>query len=363
MSGTSNSSSIVRLPQYTPDSQKFAAAMVAAVGSPSASSIRKHSKSSHTGLDSASNGPSSMDRMNSTTTGKNGAPFRTDAHFRSIQEAGVGPMAPLVDDMPSDDDNEMEKCRSGEETETAPEAEGEDDSITRCICDFLHDDGYMISCDKCLVWQHVVCMGLDRHNIPDEYLCEVCKPRPIDRKRAKSMQSRRRSELYHHSSSSDESSGNRNLKGKTKNKGILKMDKKNSTKTGLATMKKIFDKKIDRITSKDISSKRVFNSKILKKNAAQTLAMLNTKGINQHSGFPSSTMIPQQLLPANLLENTLNVLDDNDDNVLSPASPLNASSKLKKQYRKRKQSEKDLKKISPLSSSAMTKKQTKITTA
>ena len=38
----------------------------------------------------------------------------------------------------------------GEETETAPEAEPEDDSITRCICDFLHDDGYMICCDKCL---------------------------------------------------------------------------------------------------------------------------------------------------------------------------------------------------------------------
>ena len=38
------------------------------------------------------------------------------------------------------------------------------------------------------VWQHVVCMGLDKNNIPDEYLCEVCKPRPIDRKRAKAMQ-------------------------------------------------------------------------------------------------------------------------------------------------------------------------------
>ena len=23
------------------------------------------------------------------------------------------------------------------------------EEITRCICDFLHDDGYMISCDKC----------------------------------------------------------------------------------------------------------------------------------------------------------------------------------------------------------------------
>ena len=33
----------------------------------------------------------------------------------------------------------------GEETED----EGQDDSVTRCICDFLHDDGYMICCDKC----------------------------------------------------------------------------------------------------------------------------------------------------------------------------------------------------------------------
>jgi len=24
-----------------------------------------------------------------------------------------------------------------------------DDSVTRCICDFQHDDGYMICCDLC----------------------------------------------------------------------------------------------------------------------------------------------------------------------------------------------------------------------
>lgn len=36
-----------------------------------------------------------------------------------------------------------------EETDTAPEGEGEDDSVTRCICDLTHDDGYMICCDKC----------------------------------------------------------------------------------------------------------------------------------------------------------------------------------------------------------------------
>ena len=48
-------------------------------------------------------------------------------------------------------DDDVDDDDGGEETETAPEEaeEGEDDSITRCICDFLHDDGYMICCDSC----------------------------------------------------------------------------------------------------------------------------------------------------------------------------------------------------------------------
>ncbi|XP_037935353.1 uncharacterized protein LOC119669506 isoform X2 [Teleopsis dalmanni] len=76
----------------------------------------------------------------------------------------------------------------GEETETAPEAEAEDDSLTRCICDLTHDDGYMICCDKCSAWQHVDCMGIERHNIPEEYLCEICQPRPVDKVRARQIQ-------------------------------------------------------------------------------------------------------------------------------------------------------------------------------
>lgn len=38
----------------------------------------------------------------------------------------------------------------GEETETAPEGEGDENAVTRCVCDLLHDDGYMIACDRCL---------------------------------------------------------------------------------------------------------------------------------------------------------------------------------------------------------------------
>ncbi|XP_058466441.1 uncharacterized protein LOC131439452 isoform X2 [Malaya genurostris] len=82
----------------------------------------------------------------------------------------------------------------GEETETAPEGEGEDDSVTRCICDLTHDDGYMICCDKCSAWQHVDCMGIDRMNIPDEYNCEMCQPRPVDKNRARLLQLEKRKE-------------------------------------------------------------------------------------------------------------------------------------------------------------------------
>lgn len=79
-------------------------------------------------------------------------PSRIQANLSSIEEAGVGPMAPLVDDETSrmSVSSNSNDDRGGEETETAPEAEGEDDSVTRCICDFLHDDGYMICCDRCL---------------------------------------------------------------------------------------------------------------------------------------------------------------------------------------------------------------------
>ncbi|KAL3852281.1 hypothetical protein ACJMK2_015945 [Sinanodonta woodiana] len=72
-----------------------------------------------------------------------------------------------------------------------------DDSITRCICDYLHDDGYMICCDKCSVWQHIECLGIDKNSIPDNYYCEECEPREVDRVRARQIQTKKR-EMYPH---------------------------------------------------------------------------------------------------------------------------------------------------------------------
>merc|ERR1719369_1349312 len=139
---------------------------------------------------------------NTPSPGQFGTPMsRMMVNRQTIEEAGVGPMTPLIEEERASEERETKPVGDGdggEETETAPEADDEagDDSVTRCICDFQHDDGYMICCDKCFVWQHVVCMGLDRNNIPDEYLCEKCLPRFVDRKRAKALQRAREKEIF-----------------------------------------------------------------------------------------------------------------------------------------------------------------------
>ncbi|XP_059061398.1 uncharacterized protein LOC131854318 [Achroia grisella] len=102
------------------------------------------------------------------------------------------------------DGDRAQAPRGGSDTETAPE--GEEEGKTRCICDFTHDDGYMICCDRCGEWQHVDCMGIDRQNIPDAYMCELCLPRLIDRRHARAIQLRKREELSAMGASDSDSS-------------------------------------------------------------------------------------------------------------------------------------------------------------
>lgn len=49
----------------------------------------------------------------------------------------------------------------------------------RCVCGDLTTDGFLVSCDKCGIWQHGICVNLNPHTIPEKYLCEKCGNRPI----------------------------------------------------------------------------------------------------------------------------------------------------------------------------------------
>nr|XP_039270681.1 uncharacterized protein LOC120345335 isoform X1 [Styela clava] len=50
----------------------------------------------------------------------------------------------------------------------------------RCICGIYKDEGLMVQCEKCYVWQHCDCMGVKPGNT-DCYMCEECDPRPFSR--------------------------------------------------------------------------------------------------------------------------------------------------------------------------------------
>lgn len=58
------------------------------------------------------------------------------------------------------------------------ESDEEDSTeITRCPCGDNEDtEGFMIQCEKCLVWQHGDCLGITAQTVPEHYYCEACEP-------------------------------------------------------------------------------------------------------------------------------------------------------------------------------------------
>ncbi|KAI8370593.1 uncharacterized protein BYT42DRAFT_95181 [Radiomyces spectabilis] len=59
---------------------------------------------------------------------------------------------------------------------TSDEGSSDGGSVTRCVCGEFHNVGLMVQCDKCEVWQHCECVGLEEKDIPEQYYCEECKP-------------------------------------------------------------------------------------------------------------------------------------------------------------------------------------------
>lgn len=130
-------------------------------------------------------------------------PVSTSSSMSNISSSLPSNSTSLVnlqdDDAASDisDCSDRKHDTEGEETDTAPEAEAVNneelydhygDYVTRCICGFIHDDGYMVECDQCKVWQHVQCVVKNKQ-VPDEYLCEKCNPsKPVDPQKARMIQ-------------------------------------------------------------------------------------------------------------------------------------------------------------------------------
>ncbi|XP_062556034.1 histone-lysine N-methyltransferase ash1-like isoform X2 [Armigeres subalbatus] len=52
------------------------------------------------------------------------------------------------------------------------------EDIIRCICGLFKDEGLMIQCSKCLVWQHIECTKADP--AVENYMCEKCEPRKVN---------------------------------------------------------------------------------------------------------------------------------------------------------------------------------------
>ena len=57
-------------------------------------------------------------------------------------------------------------------------AEVEEEEVIRCVCNIFRDEGLMIMCEKCQVWQHCDCMGV--RGDEENYMCEQCDPRPVN---------------------------------------------------------------------------------------------------------------------------------------------------------------------------------------
>jgi len=241
---------------------------------------------------------------------------------QTIEDAGVGPMTPLGESVRDSDAKDRSASDimedGGEETETAPEADddNQDDSVTRCICDYLHDDGYMIQCDKCFVWQHVVCMGLDRNNIPDEYLCEKCHPRFVDRKRAKALQRAREKEIFARMHPNNDSSDDEKMQ-KAGLGGIGVGISSKNRKPFSAMTRKLQGKK-------SLEKKLLENKKVLKKNYKRR-GVLKTETSKPLETSPKPETQMKKLSPRkNIRRKSLSVSDaeteeENTDSVsLSP---------------------------------------------
>ncbi|TID23412.1 hypothetical protein E6O75_ATG03048 [Venturia nashicola] len=59
----------------------------------------------------------------------------------------------------------------------------DDSSEIRCFCEDNKDDGNTVLCEECNTWQHISCY-YPTLVVPDLHVCNICHPRPVDKKGA-----------------------------------------------------------------------------------------------------------------------------------------------------------------------------------
>ena len=57
--------------------------------------------------------------------------------------------------------------------------------VVRCVCGNKLEEGLMVQCEQCFVWQHADCLEEEQRHAQEQesYLCEVCSARPVSRDR------------------------------------------------------------------------------------------------------------------------------------------------------------------------------------
>ncbi|CAL9691667.1 unnamed protein product [Knipowitschia caucasica] len=94
------------------------------------------------------------------------------AYYSARNEAAV-----QIDEIVGETVSEADSSDSPEREQNS-DSHDKDDDVIRCICGMFKDEGLMIQCEKCMVWQHFDCMRLETE--VEHYLCEQCDPRPVD---------------------------------------------------------------------------------------------------------------------------------------------------------------------------------------
>ena len=95
------------------------------------------------------------------------------AQYHALKAKSLEKLEQIV----GDDTEILKGFAPKKEPETNGKAEPTED-IIRCICGLFKDEGLMIQCSKCLVWQHTECTKADTK--ADNYMCERCDPREVN---------------------------------------------------------------------------------------------------------------------------------------------------------------------------------------